>query len=419
MQWLMGSRAGSRLNHIWQELGALAGREVVDHEEFLRIEGRDGGTLIVYTDTDRLEQHLRELAPADAAIGHDVCDLIRRLSKCAGANVGAGQLGGAASWLATGLQVLPAVPTLLRWRNLTWQELSARFTDRFVRDSFRSLFDMPNMPALGGLAMLAWMHARDAGYPVGGSLAFAQAIEQRYQDLGGEISYGARVEKILVEDGRAVGVRLADGSEHRADDVISAADGHTTIFELLDGRYMDAQLRRAYAGAPLFRPLVQVSLGVARDFSAEPRNLTFPLPTPTAIAGQVRESLTVRHYSYDPTLAPAGKSALVVLLDSDYDLWAELAQDRGRYEREKERIGEIVVQTLDGRFPGLAREVEALDVATPMTWERITGNWRGSYEGWLPAFGSSAMRLFGGLPNRLPGLERFYWVTLQLTETAS
>ena len=33
--------------------------------------------------------------------------------------------------------------------------------------------------------------------------------------------------------------------------------------------------------------------------------------------------------------------------------------------------------------PGLADKVEAWDVATPLTWERYTGNWRGSYEGWL------------------------------------
>jgi len=39
LQWLMGSRAGSPLNRVWQELGALAGREVVNHDEFIRIEG--------------------------------------------------------------------------------------------------------------------------------------------------------------------------------------------------------------------------------------------------------------------------------------------------------------------------------------------------------------------------------------------
>jgi phytoene dehydrogenase-like protein len=408
LEWLMGSRAGSALNRIWQELGALAGGEIVDHDEFMRIEGRDGRTLVVYTDADRLERHLRELAPADAATSHALCESIRRIAELDRSNGAAHGLAGTTGPLTTAARLLPTAPTLIRWLGLTWQELAARFTDRFVRDAIRSIFDVPGFPALGGLMTLGWLHARDAGYPIGGSLAFAQAIEQRYRELGGQVSYGARVDKILVEGDRAVGVRLADGSEHRADDVISAADGHTTIFGLLGGRYVDAAIRRAYRTCPIFRPLVQVSLGVTRDLSAEPHTLVFPLATPTVIAGEVRESLTVRHYGYDPTLAPAGKSVLVVRFETDYDLWAGLAQDPGYYHGEKDRIGEAVVKAVDQRFPGLARDVEALDVATPMTWERITGNWRGAYEGWLPTRGTIAMSLRGGMRSTLPGLDRFF-----------
>jgi phytoene dehydrogenase-like protein len=154
--------------------------------------------------------------------------------------------------------------------------------------------------------------------------------------------------------------------------------------------------------------LVQVSLGLARDLSAEPHALTFPLPTPAAIGGEVRESLMVRHYGYDPTLAPAGKSVLVARMETDYNWWEDLARDPGQYHSEKERIGEAVVQALDQRFPGLARDVEAQDVATPMTWERITGNWRGAYEGWLPSRSTIGMSLRGGMPRTLPGLERFF-----------
>jgi phytoene dehydrogenase-like protein len=416
LQWLMGSRPGSPLNHIWQELGALAGREVVDHDEFLRVEGRDGRTLVVYTDADRLERHLRELAPADAATSHALCEVIRR---CAALDRGAGPPRGLAeltSWLATGGHLLPAVPSLVGWLGLSWQELAARFTDRFVRDAIRSICDVPDFPALLGLMPLIWLHARDAGYPVGGSLAFAQAIEQRYRELGGEISYGVRVDQILIEGGRAVGIRLADGTEQRAHDVISAADGHATLFGLLEGRYLSPTIQRAYQTQPIFRPLVQVSLGVARDLSSEPHALTFPLPTPAPIAGEVRESLTVRHYGYDPTLAPAGKSVLQVLLETDYEQWVGLARDRGPYDREKGRIAEAIVQALDGRFPGLAQDIEALDVATPLTWERITGNWRGAYEAWLPTRGSIATMLRGGgIRQTLPGLERFFmtgqWVS--------
>lgn len=415
LQWLMGSRDGSPLNCVWRELGALAGRQVVDHDEFMRIEGRDGRALIVYADADRLERHLCDLSPADRGISHAICDVVRRCAALDTCDWSAGGSAAARSWLAASARVLPAAPSLIGWVGLTWQELAARFTDRFVRDAVRSICDLPDFPALLGLMPLVWMHARDAGYPVGGSLAFAQAIERRYRDLGGEITYDARVAKILVEGQRAVGVRLGDGSEVRADDVISAADGHTTLFELLDGRYLSPALRRAYDRQPVFRPLVQVSLGVARDLSAEPHAVTFPLPTPTEIAGEVREALAVRHYCYDPTLAPPGRSVVQVLLETDYDRWAALARDRGRYDDEKARIGDTVFRELETRFPGLAANVEVLDVATPMTWERITGNWRGAYEAWLPSRGNLLASLRGGIRPTLPGLDHFFmtghWVS--------
>ena len=106
---------------------------------------------------------------------------------------------------------------------------------------------------------------------------------------------------------------------------------------------------------------------------------------------------------------------LQVQLETDYDLWAGLAQDRGRYEGQKDRIAESVIQALDLRFPGLSDDVEALDVATPMTWERITGNWRGAYEAWLPTRGNLMAGLRGGVRTTLPGLDRFFmtgqWVS--------
>jgi len=104
-------------------------------------------------------------------------------------------------------------------------EFSARFSDPLLRHAFSSVIDTLDLPAVTLMMILAFMHNRDGGYPVGGSLEFARAIERRYLDLGGEIHYRSRVERILVENDRAVGVRLADGSEHRADVVISAADG--------------------------------------------------------------------------------------------------------------------------------------------------------------------------------------------------
>ncbi len=412
IEWLMGSRPGSSMHRTWEELGALDGREVVDHDVFMRIEGRDGRAFVVYTDVDRLEAHMRELAPADAAVTHAFCEAIRR---CTALDPIARE-GPDEAWPAGGLlgwlQMARAVPTLARFLGPTWQEFAARFTDRFLRDAFRSIFDAPDFPVLAGITTLAWLHQRDAGYPIGGSLAFAQAIEQRYRELGGEITFGQRVEKILVEGDRAVGVRLADGTEHRADVVVSAADGHATIFEMLEGRYVDATIRGYYDKLPLFDPIVQVSLGVARDFSDEAHRIIYPLREPFRVGGWLHEQLNVMHYCYDRTLAPAGKSALVTLIPTSYDYWADLVRDRERYEAEKRAIAQAVIRAVEERFPGTAEKVEVADVATPTTWVRYTSNWRGSYEGFLPTRKTLVKIVLSGgrLRETLPGLDNFYMV---------
>ena len=61
--------------------------------------------------------------------------------------------------------------------------------------------------------------------------------------------------------------------------VISAADGHATIFDMLEGKYIDDKIRGYYDELPLFPPLVHVALGVARTFDDVPlpsRAPTFP-----------------------------------------------------------------------------------------------------------------------------------------------
>jgi len=409
IHWLVGSGAGSSFNRIWQELGAVQGREMVDHEEFVRVEGEDGKAFIVYTNLDRLERHMKELAPADAKVIEEFCGAARRFTQFGGAMDDSAESSGPLAGIKAAFKILPFMPALIKYGKTSIQDFAARFSDPFLRRAFATAFALPDFPIAGMLMTLAWMHDRDAGYPIGGSLAFAQAIERRYADLGGEIHYKSRVEKVLVKDDRAVGVRLADGSEHRADIVISAADGHATIFDMLGGRYVSDKVRGYYDELPIFQPIIQVSLGVARDLSNEPHMITYLLEEPITVAGETRERMGVKHYCYDPTLAPAGKSVVVVIFESNYEYWRDLYQERERYEAEKQQIAITVIGQLEKRFPGVTGQVEVVDVATPMTYERYTGNWQGSMEGWLPTTRTAGM-LIRGMDKTLPGLENLYMV---------
>ena len=77
------------------------------------------------------------------------------------------------------------------------------------------------------------------------------------------------------------------------------------------------------------------------------------------------------------------------------------------YKEKKNQMARTVVELLDQRFPGISRQVEMVDVATPLTFERYTGNWKGSYEGWLLT-PQNSFTMMNRMSQTLPGLHNFY-----------
>jgi phytoene dehydrogenase-like protein len=256
---------------------------------------------------------------------------------------------------------------------------------------------------------LGYLAQKNAGYVIGGSMEIALSMEKRYCELGGKVNYHSAVEKILVENDRAVGVKLADGTEHKADYVISASDGHATIWDLLGGKYVDETIRGYYQNMPIFQPLVYVAMGVNRSFTDVPQmvsGLAYKLDKPIVIGNKEHQEINVHIYNHDPSFAPDGKTTLIVSFESNFDYWAQLRQDDAAYKAEKEKIAVAVVSALNKRFPGLANQLEMWDVSTPWTFYRYTGNWQGSYEGWLITPQNMTLRM----KKTLPGLDNFYMV---------
>jgi phytoene dehydrogenase-like protein len=250
------------------------------------------------------------------------------------------------------------------------------------------------------------MNGHDAGYPIGGSQAVIQGIARKLDSLGGRLRLGAKVERILVEDDTAVGVQLVGGESIAADWVISAADGHATIYDLLGGKYRDKAIEKIYNELETFPSYLQVSFGVARDLSQQPGFATRLLDTPLQVdPGTQLRQVSFRFFHYDPTFAPAGKTAVTCFLPTrNFEFWVQLQQnDPEKYQAEKQRIAEAVIAILERMVPEVRPSIEVIDVSTPATVIRYTGNWKGSMEGWLltPASG------FRQLPNTLPGLRHF------------
>jgi phytoene dehydrogenase-like protein len=402
LYWLLGSSQASALHDQWRELFDIDKLQFIYPEEFVRIEASDGQSLTIYTNVERMQDALLRRSPADAEAIRDFADSVRKFAHLPLPDPGE---HGPKSWLGY-LHMLPEAMRLHRFAGISIAEYGARFRDPLIR-AFFDAGESSQMAAITLAFALGWMSAGQAGYPLGGSRAVIRLLAENLQRLGGRLRLSARVQSILVEHDTAVGVRLENGETLRADRVLSAADGHATLQSLLGGRYTEPHLDAAYSNWKPYPSYLQISLGVAQDLSHLPGLGSRLLDEPLQVDPHTQlKQLSYRCFHFDPTFAPAGKSALTCFLPTyNYDYWMELREhDSERYRAEKARISEAVVDVLARAHPGLRPGIEVTDVSTPATVIRITGNWRGSMEGWLPT-PKIGLR---PLPNQLPGLANFY-----------
>ena len=411
IRYLAGVNPETKGYQLWQELGILEDREFHYYDEFIMIEGVDGRQLHIYTDIDKLRTHLLELSPQDKKVIEDFIEGIKDFRRL---DLPVDITARDAKELAEmGRGMLPvAIPTI-RWQGVKLNDFAQRFKDPLLQKGLTLFFQFSplDFPMMLCMTTLAMMNDREAGYPIGGSLSIAKALECRYKELGGEVNYRARVTEILVDENAAVGLTLEDGTKVDGDIIISAADGYGTIFDLLGGKYIDQKVRRRYEGRMVpSQSIIQVSLGVGMDFSKEPPMINFPLDEPVWLGNIRHDRLVLKHYCFDPTLAKKEKSVLTLWCEADYEYWKWLQRDKSRYRKHKDEVADIIIDILDQRYPGLKKAVEVVDVATPVTYERYTGNWRGAFAGWALTTRKMSMMMGIGMDKTLPGLDNFYMI---------
>ncbi len=77
IHWLVGSNPDYAMYRYWQEVGIAQDREFINMDEFMRYEGSDGRTFVIYNDVDKLEKHMLELSPQDAEVTREFIKGIR------------------------------------------------------------------------------------------------------------------------------------------------------------------------------------------------------------------------------------------------------------------------------------------------------------------------------------------------------
>ncbi|MFH1160150.1 MAG: NAD(P)/FAD-dependent oxidoreductase [bacterium] len=396
IHWLVGSDPSSSYYPLWEEIGAIQGKKMLTYDFFTKVIDASGRMFTVYTNPDQFGQEMLAIAPEDKKQIYRIVRDIKKLMR--------NELPPEFT-LKNLIPAIRSIRMIYKYRQPI-SKLAEKFTNPVLREFFIKGLDWGEMCSAFLLLTLAMMANRRAGYPVGGSLELIQSIVERYHKLGGSIHFKSRVSGILVENDTAVGIKLTDGEEVRGDIIISAADGHTTIFNWLNGKYTSPAVVKAYSEYILFPPLVYVSLGINGDYSKEPHTLNFALKRPFTIGQEEVNFIYFRNYSMDSTMAPPGKSVLSFMISTDFDYWQNLKNDREAYKAEKERIAAAIIDNLEELYPGITGQIEVTDVATPNTFVRYTGNWRGSYEGWLMTWQSLQQRNL----MTLPGLDNFYMV---------
>lgn len=407
LHWLTGIAEGQQFNAMWRELGVIQGKRMTIPEEHICIKDAEGKEFRVYTDIDRLEAHMLEISPEDADVIKEFTSAVRFFIHHSSVPYKPASVMSMGEIFKLIVGSATSMGPMTRWTKTGTREFASRFRSPFLREVFPYIIFAPDFPMTAALNTLAGMTVGNCGLPDGGSLGFARTLADNYVARGGQIKYNSRVDEVLIENGAAVGVRLADGSEHRADYVISAADGHWTIFDLLQGKYVTDIIKDVYNTATVSGHLLLAYVGVNRDLSGTPASQLIYGERLVPEDGKADPGVAIRHYCYDPSMAPAGKSAVLVSCYTTHEYWRDLHQNPERYQAAKAAALERALDVLEQVYPGIRADVEVTDVATPMTIVRYTNNWQGAFMGWRS---SEKLMKFTpmGISRTLPGLNNFF-----------
>lgn len=253
-----------------------------------------------------------------------------------------------------------------------------------------------------------------AYYPAGGGTALAERMVGAIVRHHGRVVTGARVTRILVERGRVTGVayRLEHEEEERvvrARVVVSDADLKHTLLDLVPAAALRARTRRRVSGYEMGAAFGAVYLGVRRDLRAEgvPNTNfwiynTYDLERVYADARECRfDPMPPCFVSFaslkdpdDENIAPPGIAnvELMSIAPSAPEAWGTTAEefmrgaarDKPAYREVREEYAERLLQSAERVLPGLAGDVEHIEISTPLTHWKYTGATGGTPYGIAP-----------------------------------
>ena len=207
----------------WAPMPEVYDRIVVGDREFDLAAGED--------------RFLDGLSSAFPAEREGIASYLAQVKSCVravGPYFGARALPPRVAWLLGGLM---RRGFLRHARRTTGEVIASHVKDPLLRAVLAGQYGdyglPPGLSSFGNHALVAEHYLRGAAYPVGGSSRIAATILPVIEAAGGHVAVAAEVEQVVVEDGRAAGVRLAGGRVVRAPVVVSDAGWAATVGALV------------------------------------------------------------------------------------------------------------------------------------------------------------------------------------------
>lgn len=325
-------------------------------------------------------------------------------------NYGLSHLKDAFSLIGSTNQTLDLVRTML---SSPMDVINEYFDSEFLKAPLARLAAELSTPpsqknAAVGAMMMTLRHAPGMARPRGGTGALVEALVRCVQSLGGEIRTEQAVQRVLVDDGRAVGVRLVNGREYRArQGVISSLDAKRLFLQLMDPADVDAadaclrervdrrilthneailKIDCALSEPPRFvhhnhhdeylRGAVLIADSVAQVELAhsDPQIGRIPLEDPSMYV--------VVPTILDPSMAPAGKHTLWIEFFAPYQIAGAEGtglKGTGWTETLKNQVADRVLTKLADYAPNLESSIIARHVESPPELEERVGVLKGNY----------------------------------------
>ena len=284
---------------------------------------------------------------------------------------------------------------------------------REVMETFTSFSGVPSDRASSIMATGAMLSSMTRCFrPYGYFDEFPAKMAQLFQERGGEIWFGAEVEKILVEKGEARGIKVSGEDEIiRAETIITTVDPQLAMRTLVGDEHLPASYVEKLENTIMSVSSINVALGLDDKIDMSSLDLDYPynvVSTGLGTAEKLFEGYLAGDHGFSddcfhmavicPSLT-AGAKNTITLRCTPFALgqWKEWREnDNAKYRAEKEKWADFFIGIAEKYFiPNLSKHIVVKDISTPATYARYSGSPSGSLYDM-----ASLVTQFG--PKRLP-----------------